>query len=298
MNNEQVMVQTFTQTFRKYIYEKLIIGKLAHVEFKDNLKKGTEIDVIMPAQVTLFDYTGGNLQNAEEAANSLAKVRIDKGKAFHFFIDEVKEEQIQNAPDLGQKVKLAKEYCDDAIEQFAAAVDDAYSGLWVNAGHKLTGTTDSAITLTPQIAKEIFSYMQAEFKRGDRKGHTNWVDGKMLAIVPPEYQFYLTNLEDLKYVESGHKKMARGEIGQIAGWRILVSNNVKKDGSGNFYPLFGIEGKTLAGGIQKKLNMKTYEPDENFNKVYKGYGLYGVGAPRADLLGYAKISAELTLTTT
>ena len=75
----------------------------------------------------------------------------------------------------------------------------------------------------------------------------------------------------------------------------MVSNNIAQPEDGVFYPLFGIKGKTLAGGVSSNLNTKTYEPEKNFNTAYKGYGLYGVGAPRADFLGTAKIAAPLKL---
>ena len=299
MSDEQVMITTFTKAFNKYVYDEMVIGQLAHTELKDGVRVGAEVDVIMPAMVTLFDYTGGDLDDAELTTTTTAKVKFDKGKAFHYEVDEVKRQQINNAPDLKQKVELAKEYSSDAIKQFAAAVDTAYGKLYTRAGHYLSGTNNTAITLTSSVAKEIFAYMQAKFQRGDGKGHTNWIDGQMVAIVPPEYQFYLGQLEDLKYVESGHQKMAKGYIGKLSGWNIVVSNNVasvtEQNGSTSFYPLFGIKGKTLAGGISKNLNMKDYMPEKNFNTRYKGYGLHGVGAPRADFLGTVKINAPLVL---
>ena len=81
MNDEQFMIQTFNQSFKKYLYDETVVGKLANTELKDNLRLGTEIDIIMPATVTLSNFTGGELNDAEEAANSVAKVRIDKGKS-------------------------------------------------------------------------------------------------------------------------------------------------------------------------------------------------------------------------
>ena len=284
MSDEQLMITTFTKAYNKYVYDEMVIGQLAHTELKDGVRTGAEVDVIMPAMVNLFDYTGGDLK--------------DKGKAFHFEVDEVKKQQIANAPDLKQKVELAKEYSSDAIKQFAAAVDSAYGQLYTRAGHYLADTANAAIPLDADYAKEILAYMQAEFQRGDRKGHTNWIDGQMVAVVPPEYQFYLGKLDELKYVESGHKKIAKGYIGQFCGWDIVVSNNVasvKENDQITYYPLFGIKGKTLAGGISKNLNMKDYMPEKNFNTRYKGYGLYGVGAPRADFLGTVKITAPLAL---
>ena len=287
MSDEQLMITTFTKAYNKYIYDEMVIGQLAHTELKDGVKTGAEVDVIMPAMVNLFDYTGGDLNDAELTTTTTAKVKFDKGKAFHFEVDEVKKQQIENAPDLKQK-----EYSSDAIKQFAAAVDTAYGNLYTRAGHYLSGASNASIKLDADYAKEILAYMQAEFQRGDRKGHT-------VAIVPPEYQFYLGKLDDFKYVESGHKKMAKGFIGKLSGWDIVVSNNIasviEEDDSITYYPLFGIKGKTLAGGISKNLNMKNYMPEKNFNTRYKGYGLYGVGAPRADFLGTVKITAPLAL---
>ena len=294
MNDEQLMIQTFTQAFKKYLYDECVIAKLANTEFRDYLRLGTEIDVIMPAQVTLNDFTGGQIGDAEEAANSVAKVRIDKAKYFHFFIDKVKEEQIKAAPDVKQKVALAKEYSQDAIKQFAAAVDAAYAELYALSGHYIDNS-GSGYTLSATNVRDMFAYMQNEFKRGDKKGHTNWIDGKMVAIVPPEFEFFLAKQQMYENVESGHKKIEKGFVGRISGWDILVSNNVATTGSGAdtfYYPLFGQRNATLAGGVQRKLDMKSYVPDKRFDTFYKGYGVFGVGAPRADLLGSVKVKAN------
>ena len=260
MSTDQLIIGTFEACFSKYYYDENVVGKLAHSEFKTGVNKGDEVDVFMPPKVNLIDYAGGDLPDAEVVTNSATKIRIDKGKAVHFEVDEIKKKVIENAPDMKQKVKLAKEYSMDAVKQFAATVDSAYANLYT------------------------------------REGHTNWIDGQMIAIVPPEFQFYLGKLQDYVYVESGHKKLEKGFIGKLSGWDILVSNNIAQPSTGVFYPLFGIRGKTLAGGVSANLNMKHYMPEKNFNTRYKGYALYGVGAPRADFLGTAKISAPLTLT--
>lgn len=294
MSVDQLIIGTFNKSFNKYLYDELVVGQLAHTDFKNGVKKGDEVDIEMPVIQRLFDYTGGDLPDAEVVTTSATKVRIDRGKAFHFEVDELQKKQIENAPDMKQKVELSKRYSEDGVKQFAAAVDSAYANLYTRAGHYLDDGGD-AITMTSTIAKDILAYMQAKFQRGDGKGHTSWVDGKMIAVIPPEYEFYLGKLGDWKYVESGHKKMAKGFIGQLCGWDIVVSNNIAQPEDGVFYPLFGIKGKTLAGGVSSDLNMQHYIPEKNFNTRYKGYGLYGVGAPRADYLGTVKIKAPLTL---
>jgi len=300
MSTKQLIIGTFNQAFKKYWYDELVIGKLAHTEFKNGVNKGDEVDVLMPATVTMFDYDGGDLPDAEVVTNSVAKIRIDRGKAFHFETKEIEEKAIENAPSLKQKVDLAKEYSSDAIKQFAAGVDQAFGGLYTRAGY-VVDDNGSAVTLDADYAREILALMRTKFQRGDEKGHNNWIDGKMIAIVPPEFEFYLGKLQMYEEVESGHRKIEKGFIGRLEGWDILVSNNIASyvddNQKVNFQPLFGVRGKTLAGGVSSNLNTKHYEPEKNFNTRYKGYGLYGVGAPRADLLGTAKIIAPAKLST-
>lgn len=291
---EQLIKNAFTKAFNKYLYNELVIGKLAVTETKAIAKKGDEIDVLMPGVVNMFDYDGGDLSDPEEVTTSTAKIRIDRGKAVHFKLLQIEEDYLKKAGEEKQ-IELVREYTNDAIKQFAAAVDSAYGNLYTRAGHYLDNS-GSAIELNANIAKEILAYMQAKFQRGDGKGHTSWVDGEMVCIVPPEYQFYLGKLDDLKYTESGQRKTEKGFIGKLCGWDIMVSNNIANPENGVFYPLFGRRGKTLAGGVSDNLNMQHYIPEKNFDTNYKGYGLYGVGAPRADFLGTVKVSAPLTLT--
>lgn len=295
---DQLVIGTFEQCFKKYFYDELVVGKLAHSEFKTGVKKGDEVDVIMPGTVTLGAYDGeGDLPAAEKITTSATKVRIDQGQFFHFYLQDIEKKQIEQAPDLKQKVDIVKEYAGDAVKQFAAKVDKAYANLYLRAGH--TATPDGkAITLSETNVKELLSFMQAKFKRGDKNGHTNWIDGQMICVVPPEFQFYLTKMQDYEYVESGHRKIEKGLVGRLAGWDIMVSNNVAsvdEEGKIAYFPLFGIKGKTLAGGVSSNLNTKSYMPERNFNTAYKGYGLFGVGAPRADFLGTAKIEATMTI---
>jgi hypothetical protein len=296
MSTKQLVIGTFNESFKKYFYDELVVGKLAHSEFKDGVNKGDEVDVLMPGTVKMFDYDGGDLPDAELVTNSATKVRIDKGRGFHFELSALEEKTIKNAPDLKQKINLIKEYSSDAIKQFAATVDSSYADLYTRAGHKVDNGNGEAIDLTPEVAKKLLAYMQAKFKRGDGKGHTNWIDGSMIAIVPPEFQFYLGQLDDYENVESGHRKIEKGFVGKLCGWDILISNNIAQPEDGVFFPLFGIKGKTLAGGVSSNLNTQHYMPEKNFNTRYKGYGLYGVGAPRADFFGTAKVKAPLSLT--
>lgn len=294
---ENLIISTFSQVFNKFFYDELVIGQLAHTELKDGINKGDEVDITMPGTVGLKPYAGGEIGDADEADTSVVKVKFDEGHYVHFYINEVIKKQIENAPDLKQKVKLAKDYADDAVKQYASALDAKFGKLYTRAGY-VVDNAGTAIDLTPDNAKKVLSLMATKFRRGDGKGHNAWIDGSMVAIVPPEYQFVLGQLDELKYTESGHKRIKKGYVGELCGWDIVVSNNIAsttKGGKTTYYPLFGVKGKTLAGGASKNLSLQSYVPDKSFNTHYKGWGFIGAGAPRADFFGVAKVNIDTAI---
>ena len=123
-STKQMIVQAFSKAFNKYFYNELVVGKLAHSELKQSINKGDEVDITMPGVVRLFDYDGGDLPTAEAATLSTCKVKIDRGKAFHFELSEMEEKMIEaNKETPDNMVTLAKDYTEDAIKQFAASVD-------------------------------------------------------------------------------------------------------------------------------------------------------------------------------
>ena len=96
-DSKQLIATAFTKAFNKHFYNELVIGKLAHSELKNNINKGDEVDVTMPGLLTLFDYDGGDLPNAEMATLSTCKVKIDRGKAFHFELSEMEEKMLKDS---------------------------------------------------------------------------------------------------------------------------------------------------------------------------------------------------------
>ena len=87
---DNLIITTINKNFKDNLYDELVIGKLANVQSKSNLKEGDEMDVEMPVTVDMFKYAGGDLPDAELVTQSYAKVRIEEGEAFHFEIDKIK----------------------------------------------------------------------------------------------------------------------------------------------------------------------------------------------------------------
>ena len=83
---------------------------------KQSINKGDEVDITMPGMVRLFDYDGGDLPTAETATLSTCKVKIDRGKAFHFELSEMEEKMIE-AIDNYKKSKAELQNGNRAVRQ-------------------------------------------------------------------------------------------------------------------------------------------------------------------------------------
>jgi len=293
---DQLIKTVFNKTFKKKTYEELCIGKLAHVDFKDTIDMGDTIEVLLPGNVTLFPSDGNTLTgNAEEVQVATTQIKVDHCEAVFFTMNDAKKQQIENAPTDDAKIDLIAEYSNDAVKKFAAKIDEEYGKLYARAGMTIS---DSAVTLSSANISKFFALMNAKFKRGDKMGHTSWVQNKMLAIIPPEMTAVLTGMTDLQYVESRAKEIVNGYVGRLQGWDIIESNNIysyEDDGQVYYQPLFGQQGATLAGGVQSTFKLIDNIPDKGFNTEYKGKGVFGVGAPRADLFGTQTVKLSISL---
>lgn len=294
---DQLIKTAFDKTFdKKKLYDNLVIGKLAKNDFKDTIGMGDLVKVLLSGEVELFASDGNTLvRDAEQVRVASVDIPIDQCYSVFFTMNEAKRKQIMEASTDEQKINLITEYAKDARQKALAKVDEAYGKLYKRAGLTLD---NNAVALTSSNIGKFFALMNRKFKRGRGNGHTSWVDNKMLAVIPPEMTAALVGMPDLQYVESRAKEIVNGYVGRLQGWDIVESNNVastETDSTITYYPLFGHEGGSLAGGVQSGLKLIDNIPDKGFNTEYKGAFVYGVGAPRADLLGTQAVTVDLSL---
>ena len=289
---ENLICTQYSRNFAKNLQDNLVIGKLAATKYEEGMSFGDEKDVIMPGRVTLSDWAGGDLNTAEKVKSSIVKVKVDQGKQVNFEIEYAKAVQMSKGESEGQ-TKLAEEYTQDAIYQFRDAVDSALGKLCPYAGYVIDDGSGGAVTITANNALSLLACMKTKFSRGHNG--SAWKNGKMIAILPPELIAIMLGMTMLQYTESQVKDVQKGVVLEKAGWKIYESNNIYSPSEGVFQPLFGVEGETLASVIQKDMTLIPYMREESINEAYKGAGMFGVSAPRADLLGTAKISLSVSL---
>ena len=290
---EDLICSQYSKDFERHLHNSLVIGKLAATKYEEGMSFGDEKDVIMPGKVTLSDWDGGDLNTAEKVKSSIVKVKVDQGKQVNFEVEYAKAVQIAKAGEGEAQTKLVEEYTKDAMYQFRDAIDTALGKLYPFAGYVIDDGNNGAVQITANNALSLLAYMKSKFSRGHNG--SAWQNGKMIAILPPELIAIMLGMTMLQYTESQVKDVQTGIVMEKAGWKIYESNNIYSPSTGIYQPLFGVEGETLASVIQKDMSLIPYMREESINEAYKGAGMFGVSAPRADLLGTAKIQLSVSL---
>ncbi len=289
MSVDVLIPSVFGTGFEKNLKNELVLDKLSATKYADNLKKGDELDVELPGMVTMTDWDGSDLTDPEKIVASTVKVKVNKGKAVNFELDEAKVAQIDGADD-DKAIALADEYSQDGVHQFAEAVDLEIGKLYPVAGIYKEGESGAAIVLTKDNVGNMLSVMKAEFQRAKA-----WKNGKMGAFLPPEISALMNQVPGLLNTETGMKQREAGYVGKLAGWQIFESNNIASDTDGNLYPLFGVLGETTASVKQRKLKLHHYMREKSLNQAFKGAGVFGTGCPRPDKLGTIKAKVTLSI---
>jgi hypothetical protein len=128
--------------------------------------------------------------------------------------------------------------------------------------------------------------MKTKFARGTSFGSA-WMDGKMVALLPPEAIELFTNSGIFVYTESGLTSVKDGTVPKIAGFKIVQSNNtpVSADATPQYSLLFGVQGESGAIVTQQSIDLIPYMREKSLNKGFKGGGIFGTEGHRSDKIG-------------
>lgn len=167
----------------------------------------------------------------------------------------------------------------DAIDQYIATMyADANASNWVGTEGSPKTPNNTALD-TSNIYNLI---VDCGVALTDRKCPT---EGRWM-VVPPWFAGRLLKEPLLvKANESGTTNALRnGEIGQIAGFRILQSHNVPYTTSTTCYKImFGVsDAITYASALT---SLEAYRPQKRFADAVKGLNVYGAKVVYPDMLG-------------
>ena len=247
--------------------DSLVYGQ-AHVSNRDYegeiREAGNTVKIASIGEVTVGNYTQNtDIGDPQTLADSDQTLLIDQSKFFNFFVDSVDRAQ-QNVSVLDEAMRRSAWSLRDTADTYIASLMAA----GVDAGNVI-GSTGTPKLPTKDDAYEYLVDLSVVLDEANTPSEGRFV------VVPAWFHGLL--LKDDRFVRSGtyrgDGRLANGEVGDAAGFRILKSNKVPNT-AGEAYRI--IAGHPMATTyVEQVLDIKTYQPEKRFGDAVKGLHVYG-----------------------
>jgi len=239
---------------------------------------GSSVKINSIGRVTVGDYTKNtDMAPPETLTDGQTTLTITQSKAFNFQIDDVDKAQ-QKPKVMDAAMREAAYALNNTIDQYIAGLyTDAQSGNLIgnDTTPKVVGTGGSDANAYSLIvdAKTILDLANVPD------------DGNRWIVLPPWYEALM--LKDDRFVKFGtvpqNDRLLNGQIRQVAGFSVLVSNNVSNTTDTKYKVMFG---HPMAISLALQINsVEAYRPEKRFADAVKGLALYGAKVARPDAVG-------------
>ena len=232
---------------------------------------GDTVHINQIGSITINDYTGADLADPEELDSKQMDLVIDQAKYFNFQIRDI--DNVQSNPKL----------VDAAMQRAGYGINDVVDNYL--AGLLLAGAAQenvlTAENLTSETAYDYLVDLGVCLNENNVPMLGRWV------VVPPWFHGLL--LKDDRFVGNGtgyHQAILQGGwIGDAAGFRIHLSNNVPLDGE----QYCVIAGTNAAGSYAEQLvELEAFRLEKNFSDAVKGLHVYGAKVTQGSGLAVLK----------
>jgi hypothetical protein len=232
---------------------------------------GDTVHINQIGSITINDYTGADIDDPEELDSKQMDLVIDQAKYFNFQIRDI--DNVQSNPKLVDAAMQRASYgINDVVDNYLA--DLLLSG--AEAGNTIT-----ASNLTSENAYDYLVDLGVVLNENNVPMLGRWV------VIPPWFHGLL--LKDNRFVGNGtganQAVLQGGWVGDAAGFRIHLSNNVpKSDG------VFSVIAGTNAAGsyAEQLVELEAFRLEKNFSDAVKGLHIYGAKVTQPDALAVLK----------
>lgn len=232
---------------------------------------GDTVHINQIGDITINDYTGDDIAAPEELDSTAMELKIDQAKYFNFQIKDIDNAQ-SNPKVVDAAMQRASYGINDVVDQYLASL--------LLSGAK-TASTITAGSLTSENAYDALVDLGVVLNEHNVPMLGRWV------VIPPWFHGLL--LKDPRFVGNGtgynQAILQGGWVGDAAGFRIHLSNNVPL--SGTTYSV--IAGTNAAGSFAEQLvELEAYRLEKNFSDAVKGLHVYGAKVTQPDALAVLK----------
>ena len=241
-----------------------VYAGLMNRDYEGDIKAyGDTVHINQLGAITISDYSGSDIAAPQELDSTLQSLVINQAKYFNFQVKDI--DNAQSNPKLVDAAMVRASYdMNEVIDQYLAGL--LLAG--VN-GNNAVGSDASPVTPTSANAYDYLVDLSVVLSENNVPMYGRWV------VVPPWYHGLL--LKDERFVGNGtgynQAVLQGGLVGEAAGFRIHLSNNVPNT-SGAKYKI--LAGTNAAGAYAEQLvELEAYRLENNFSDAVKGLHVYG-----------------------
>ncbi len=256
--------------------ESLVYGQAGVVSraYEGDIREaGGSVKIASIGDVSVDDYDKNtDIDDPEPLTDSDQTLAIDQSKYFNFFVDSIDRAQ-QNVNVLDEAMRRSAFRLREVADTYLASLMD--SG--VAADNKI-GSTVTPVVPTKDDAYEYLVDLSVMLDEANAPADNRFV------IVPAWFHGLL--LKDERFVQAGtirsDVRLANGQVGEAAGFRILKSNNVPNTTGEKYKIIAGHESATAY--VEQILDVQTFKPEKRFGDAVKGLHVYGAKVVRPTCL--------------
>jgi N4-gp56 family major capsid protein len=221
---------------------------------------GDRVHVHSFNDLTIGTYTKDSTTiTYENLTDTRVTLLIDQSKYFAFRIDDINAAQM--------RPKLIDAAADRTAYQLAETADRYISGLYTGAS---TAAPDNTIETTQFTVANVYSKFVSLAQKMD-EGNIP-AEGRY-AVIPPWVKALL--LQDSNFLNAQSSAVLNGEVGQIAGIRLLTSNNVTTTGSAPVVHHIMAGVPAALTYAEQIVNVEGLRLEGSFADAVRGLHLYG-----------------------
>ncbi len=244
----------WSETLLSQMDKKYIAVANCNREFEGDIKaRGDRVKICGVGDINIFNYTKNVdfTSSAQILSDSVKTLTINQAKAFNFVIDDI--DRAQSNP------KLMDAAVKNAAAALANTADQYIFSLAEDAGDSIeeTATVDNILDILIDARTKLLK--------------NNVCDpGEIVIEVSPDIAALI--LKGKINVSNEDTALEAGCIGQVAGCKIYVSNNIPV--SGSVHQCIARSKRAIAYAEQLS-EMDAYRPEKRFGDAVKGLHLYG-----------------------
>ncbi len=235
-------------------------------DYEGDCKYAQSVKILGVGEPTIGAYDGSKDIDIEEMSDKGQVLIIDQANYFAFYVDDIN--QAQSVPGLKEK------YQEKAVHGLAVA-RDSYVAELISTGTnvtEITSMTEQAIV--DGVDEGIVALRERNFDE----------DG-VIEITPKVYNKFKKQLITLSTDNPEYIK--KGKVGVYDDFDVIMSNNMKNDGSFTYCDIRGKKAIAFAGQINE---VEALRAEKRFKDIVRGLDTFGAKVIDNDRIQVLKIT--------